>query len=170
MGEVHMDAEDILAEPDEPSTTILSLVLGFLHTYGWYIIAAAIAGFMYYKNRLSSVTSAGSGGNAPKTAAELQDWQSKEEQRLKAVQRLQEKYAQDAAIRAERQKQLDEEKRKAKLEEMQKLAGKVDIGQKLGEGDDKNKKSFRPEYNPLAGDAGSSGRVCFRRPGGGSGG
>ncbi|ODM95965.1 Selenoprotein S [Orchesella cincta] len=167
MGDV--PTEDIIAEPEEPTAGVFSVALSLLQAYGWYLIAAGVGLYFYHRNRISSPATARS--NKPKSPAEVQDWQAKEEQRLKAVQRLQEKYAQDAAVKAERQKQLDEEKRKQRLEEMQKLAGKVSVGNKLGSGDDENnKKSLRQEYNPLMGDQGSSNRVCFRRPGGASGG
>lgn len=43
--------------------------------------------------------------------------------------------------------QLEEKKRKAKLEEMEKLAGKVDLGHKSGVAGDKSNDSLRPGGN-----------------------
>jgi len=138
-----MPTEDIIAEPEEPTAGAFSIVLNLLQAYGWYLIAAGAGLYYYHRNRIPSPASSRS--SQPKSPGEVQDWQAKEEQRLKAVQKLQEKYAQDAAVKAERQKQLDEEKRKQRLEEMEKLAGKVEVGNKLGSGDDaKSKKSLRP--------------------------
>ncbi|CAL8111308.1 unnamed protein product [Orchesella dallaii] len=102
MGDI--PTEDIIAEPEEPTDGAFSIVLNLLQAYGWYLIAAGAGLYYYYRNRLPSSTSSAS--SQPKSAAEVQDWQSKEEQRLKAVQKLQEKYAQDAAVKAERQKQV----------------------------------------------------------------
>jgi len=66
---------------------------------------------------------------------------------------------------------LDEKKKKARMEELEKLTKQSGNGQKLGSGNGAGtSKSLRAEYNPLMGNSSDSDRVCFRRPGGGSGG
>jgi len=154
--------EEIIAEPDEIG--YLAATFAFVHhlvrSYGWYLILGLIGSYYLLRNRWRASAA------VEKTPQEVESWKAKEEQRLKAIERLQQKYKEDAAVQAEKQKLLTEAKQKARLEELEKL---TKDGQKLGgDGAGTSKKSFRPEYNPLMGDG--QDRVCYRRPGGGAGG
>jgi len=165
MGDV---VEEIIAEPDELG--YLAATFAFVHhlvrSYGWYLILGLIGTYFLLRNRWRASAAI----DRPKTPQEMESWKAKEEQRLKAIQRLQQKYEEDAAIKAEKQKLLEEQKQKARLAELEKLTKNSD-GHKLGNGDGAGtSKSLRPDYNPLMGNSSDSDRVCFRRPGGGSGG
>jgi len=159
MGDI---VEEIIAEPEDGPGFIESTLMQvhlFVTSYGWYILAAAGGLYYLWKNKINS---AGEARYVPQTESEIAAFQAKEEARLKAVERLQKKYQQETEEKAEKMKKLDEQKKKARLEELIALDAKG--GQSLG-----SKKSLRPEYNPLMGDVSSS-RVCDRRSGGRSGG
>jgi len=165
--------EELLAEEEEVQgglvAGIFGTATGILSSYGWYILAAGAGGYYLWSNYSQQFLGTGNAGNRRLSSKEAQEFQSKEEARQKYVTRLQEQYEADAAARAEKQKQMDEEKRKARLAELEQLELKG--GRRL-ETESKPKssaQSFRPEYNPLMGDTGSN-RVCFRSSGGRSGG
>jgi len=157
------DVEEIIAEPEEgPGFLQESLMQAhlFITSYGWFILAAAAGAYYLWKNNWKNRAQTSFVAQSPD---EIAAFQAKEEARLKAVQRLQEKYEKEAAERAEKLKKLDDEKKKARLIELEALDAKG--GKILGSKSSKSA-SFRPEYNPLMGDASSSDRVCYRRPGG----
>jgi len=165
MGDI---VEEIVAEPDEAG--FLEKVFLFVHyivrAYGWYFLIAMISIYYMWRKRWHIPNYRDS---RPQTQEEIESWQAKEEKRLQAIQRLQQKYQSEAESKAEQQKLVEEEKKKARLAELEAL-NKSAEGHRLG-GDrgDSSKKSLRPEFNPLMGGEDSN-RVSFRRPGGGAGG
>lgn len=121
MGDI---VEEIIAEPEDGPGFIeasLMQVHLFVSSYGWYILAAAGGLYYLWKNKISSSES---GRFVPQTDAEIAAFQAKEEARLKAVERLQRKYQQEAEEKAEKMKKLEEEKKKARLEELKALDAK----------------------------------------------
>jgi len=172
MGDV---VEDIIAEPEEPSFianlfSSLLLIPGIVQANGWYLLIAGALAYYVWSKRAPSSSSPSYPSRANLSPKELQDFQSKEEARRRYVEQLQEKYNQESAEQAEKDRIKEEEKRKARAAELEALAKSRGI-QKLGKGADTSKKnqSLRPEYNPLMGDTSSS-RACFRPSGGRQGG
>jgi len=164
MGDI---VEEIVAEPDEVGflEKVFLVVHYIVRAYGWYFLIAMISIYYIWRKKWSIPNYRDS---RPQTQEEIESWQAKEEKRLQAIQRLQQKYQSEAESKAEQQKLLDEEKKKARLAELEALSKTAEgQGHRLG-GGDSSKKSLRPEFNPLMGV--DSSRVCFRRPGGGAGG
>jgi len=161
MGDI---VEEIVAEPDEVGflEKVFLVVHYIVRAYGWYFLIAMISIYYIWRKKWSIPNYRDS---RPQTQEEIESWQAKEEKRLQAIQRLQQKYQSEAESKAEQQKLMDEEKKKARLAELEAL-NKTAEGHRLG--GDTSKKSLRPEFNPLMGE--DSSRVCFRRPGGGAGG
>jgi len=164
--------EELLAEEDEVGyiTSVIGAVTGFIASYGWFLVAGGAAAYFLWQNYGPNQPSSSS-QRKPLSPQEVNEFQSKEEARQRYVAKLQEKYEKEAEIRAEKVKQMEEEKRKARLAELEKL----ETGYKLGAANDSSRVpgqgkgrssksgSLRPEYNPLMGDT-SSNRSCFQRP------
>jgi len=137
--------EEIVAEPDDPGfIALLSSFFLSVHTFvaanGWYILLGGGAAYYLWKTKINSPAA---NRNAPNSPEEVQAWQVKEEQRLKAIQKLQERYAADAEARAEKQKLMEEKKRKDRLAEIEALE-KQAAGHTLGGNSKSNNSSFRP--------------------------
>jgi len=188
MGSVGETVEEIIAEEEDPGyvEAVIGSVTALISGYGWYILAGGAAAYYVWKNYGPKYTTtesgaAGAGGKRALSAAEAADFQRKEEARQRYIAKIQEQYEKDAIVKAERVKQLDDEKRAARLAEVDRLAGKEAGGHKLGDGagsstsvpkseskaaKSKSAQSFRPEYNPLMSDTRSS-RFCSSRGAGG---
>jgi len=124
------DVEEIIAEPEEGPGFIESSLMQvhlLFSSYGWYILAAAAGLYYLWKNKLNTSSEI---RGPPTDAGSIAAFQAKEEARLKAVDRLQQKYAIEAAEKAEKMKKLEEKKRIARLEELKRLDEKG--GQLLG--------------------------------------
>jgi len=99
MGDV---VEEIIAEPDEPGFLVSTFagVHLLVRSYGWYLLLGLVGCYYLLRNRWRASAIV----EGPKTPQEMEAWKSKEEQRLKSIQRLQKKYEEDAAIKAEKLK------------------------------------------------------------------
>jgi hypothetical protein len=179
MGDVDDFVEDITAEPEEMGylasarlhlDSLFSAVHLFFTSNGWFILLGGIGLYYLWTTKISPWL-ARKQGLKPKSPEEEDALHRKEEQRLQAIQRLQQKYQEDAAVRYEKLQELKEKKDRERREELDRLERSLG-GQKLGESSKSAKSgpSLRPEYNPLMGDSSTSGRVCYRRPGGGGAG
>jgi len=181
-----MPIDEIMAEPDDPGffAYIFARTGEIIAGNGWFILGGALAAYYVWKKYGQALLIDKSGSKPVMSDKELKDFQSKEERRLKALEKLQEKYEKEATERAAQLKALEDEKKQARLAELDRLNSQY--GTKLGHPPEpstsaqtstaKSKSakkpsgapSFRPEYNPLMGDTTS--RVCFRPSGGRSGG
>lgn len=179
MGDIPLPPEeDILAEPEEPGffSTLAYLFErtgSIIAGNGWFFLGGALAAYYVWTKYGDQFVPHGSA--KPVSQKDLKDFQYKEEQRLKHLAKLQEKYDKESAERAAQLQALEEEKKRARLAELEKLSSKITPeGSKLDEpssssnsGSRPAKKpktqSLRPEYNPLMGDTSSS-RACFRGP------
>jgi len=156
--------EEILAEPEDPGFIqgVLGGILSTLTSNGWLIVGlGALTYYLYQRQFQGSSSSSGirlGSGRALQTPEEREAQQNRDQARREAVLKLQEKYRKEAEERAEKLKQLEEQKKKERLQELERLEA-IRGGRRLGED---QRKSFRPEYNPLMGDTSNSSRVCSR--------
>ncbi|XP_015233834.1 PREDICTED: selenoprotein S isoform X2 [Cyprinodon variegatus] len=151
----------------------LGFTAEFLSLYGWYLLAAAftlILLIQQLKKRRSAQQEA-----VPHTLLDASLVTKRQEAMEAARQRMQEELDAKAAIFKEKQRQLEEEKRRQKIEEWESMTqGRSSKGHKLSEGSEeagssttvpKPKTDRKPlrsnDYNPLMGQGGS----CTFRPG-----
>ncbi|XP_038162774.1 selenoprotein S isoform X2 [Cyprinodon tularosa] len=145
----------------------LGFTAEFLSLYGWYLLAAAftlILLIQQLKKRRSAQQEA-----VPHTLLDASLVTKRQEAMEAARQRMQEELDAKAAIFKEKQRQLEEEKRRQKIEDWESMTqGRSSKGHKLSEGSEEAGSSTavpKPkrsnDYNPLMGQGGS----CTFRPG-----
>lgn len=157
----------------EAVTSILNSVLAFISSYGWTIVFIFVVANLLWSHFQPKWRQW-----RARQLQQLQDMEyhrnpdlliEREEAVARSRQRLQEEHDSLARQYAEKQKEVEEKKRREKIEQWEKLQHGKSGKDKANQSQSGSSSSLRGNYNPLVG---SGGGVCYRpsRRGGGAGG
>lgn len=152
--------------------SVLSLTVGeLLSQYGWYLLAGIVMVYLLIQHLSKRRSSQSSHSSAPQAPQDVTLVARRQEAMEAARRKMQEELDAKAAIFRERQKQLEEEKRRQKMErDSMKQGNSCRLSQSTEEASssaaEKPKTDKKPlrsaDYNPLSGQGGGS---CSWRPG-----
>ncbi|XP_067873770.1 selenoprotein S [Heterodontus francisci] len=160
---------------EDPEAAKATQVLHILSDYGWYILFSCIAGY-FVLQRISGLLQSRNRKQTQASEAQLEPSliMRRQEAMDAARHKMQQELDAQAAKYREKQKEIDEEKRREKIEAWENMQeGKSsrkrtnlhpepESSTPSAAKPKSDKKSLRGGFNPLTGDGGGS---CFWRPG-----
>lgn len=164
-----------MEEREGPAVTAVTQLLHILSEYGWYIFFSCVAGY-FVLQRIGSIMRLKSRQQPQATEAELEPSLivRRQEAMDAARHRMQQELDSQAAKYKEKQKEVEEEKRREKIQAWENLQeGKSTRRKPITDPEPESntpratkpksdKKPLRGGFNPLTGDGGGS---CSWRPG-----